>query len=344
MQLPETYHAPAGSGAAPEGAARSPSRRSDLRRAATVGLTVGAGVGIGVAVVGGAGRWSLGRPAGLTVPLLVIAGLASIAALVQLRRDREVDGLLRRVEALELERTELQRLSRGLERFAGAVAHDLRSPISVMVTTLELLSQRARGLSDAERHLVDTAARRGRRCVDLTHVLLAQTKQLAAHVERTPVSLGAIIDDALDQLASEVAAVRPELRIAPLPMVMGNRTLLVQVFQNLFSNALRYRHPDRPCRIHISAEQRDGMVRVEVADDGQGVPEDQREAMFRFGSTSGGDGSGIGLATAAALVAAHGGTIGAEDGSLAGIAIVLTLPVATGPTSTIDLGAGSLHV
>ncbi len=106
------------------------------------------------------------------------------------------------------------------------------------------------------------------------------------------------------------------LRVADLPVVPGDSGPLRVVVQNLVANAAKFARPDVPVAIEVSGYLTDRFWRLEVADNGRGVPLEERtrvlEPLVRLDKRV--PGSGIGLATCARIVAAHGGSIGVTDG------------------------------
>jgi signal transduction histidine kinase len=117
-----------------------------------------------------------------------------------------------------------------------------------------------------------------------------------------------------------------------LPVVRADRTQLRALLQNLVSNAARFRHPERPLRIRVTAEPADPGWCIEVVDNGIGVPPDRREDAFTLltqvhdRADVGPGGSGIGLATCRRIASAHGGEIGIADGDDGGTCVWITLP------------------
>ena len=134
--------------------------------------------------------------------------------------------------------------------------------------------------------------------------------RLETSIDPVPVDLNVATAAALDDLAGRFDGV--ELRVGELPVVLGDETLLRSLVQNLLSNAAKFRSEERPPRVSMTAGKVGSQWRVEVADNGIGVPEDERERVFepmvRLDKRI--DGVGIGLATCRRIVDAHGGVIG----------------------------------
>ncbi|MEY2402610.1 MAG: hypothetical protein QOD38_161, partial [Acidimicrobiaceae bacterium] len=115
-----------------------------------------------------------------------------------------------------------------------------------------------------------------------------------------------------------------------LPSVLGDTTLLRQLFENLLSNSLKFRRPGVDPVIDITSEQRRREWWVCMSDNGIGVPREHREVIFtmfsRLAQSTDRPGSGIGLAICHRVVQAHGGRMWAGDGTAGGAALYFTIP------------------
>jgi two-component system sensor histidine kinase KdpD len=128
----------------------------------------------------------------------------------------------------------------------------------------------------------------------------------------------------------QLGAVRVELQLADdLPEIAADPVQLDQVLTNLLENAARHSPSGGSVRVHVARS--DGAVRVQVADDGPGIPKTQREKVFepfyRGLEEPERPGSGLGLAIVRAIVTAHGGRIWIEETAGGGTAVVLDLPI-----------------
>ncbi|MCG8927363.1 ATP-binding protein [Lentzea sp. CC55] len=239
--------------------------------------------------------------------------------------------LARTVEELTAARAELLRSNSELADFAGRVSHDLRNPLAGIVGFLELLSDHPAVVG------APTAGRlvgRSRGAANRMHALvdgLLEYAKLGGQLKYGSVDLGTLLGDLIDDRATGAGTETMDLNLEPLPMVRGDKTHLRALLQNIVGNAVRFARPDRRLVVRIRAEHRGQFVRVEIADNGRGIPPERREEAFallsqvhQHGTVEGG--AGIGLATCRRVATAHGGTIGLSDGIDGGLTVWFTLP------------------
>jgi len=232
-------------------------------------------------------------------------------------------------ERVERER-QLERQNDRLEEFASIVSHDLRNPLNVASSRLELLADE----TDSD-HADDIAA-----ALDRIEAILEDTLALARHgrtvLDTEPVDLRAVAEEGWGMVDTKAPpdASTPTLRIADDATLQANRGRLKQVFENLFRNAIEHgaaREPVDGAAVGSTspgADVGDGDAGVtvtvdvladgfSVADDGPGIPESERDAVFEPGHSTVEEGTGFGLAIVREIVEAHGWeiTVGeTEDG------------------------------
>jgi len=229
-------------------------------------------------------------------------------------------------------RKRLEMLNYQLEQFAGIASHDLLEPLrkvrffaGVVVSESSNLTPSA---SDALRRLNTTTSR----MEALVHDLLAFTRAGKTLAQTRPVRLDEVLDEVLDTLDDRIRECGAVVRREPLPTVLGDQILLVQVFQNLLSNSLRYRDPHRQCEIRVTCQVDSRIAAVSVRDNGLGFPVGQEARLFepfvRLHPELPGGGAGLGLAICRRIIEAHGGTIDAAPGAASGAVFTCTLPLA----------------
>jgi signal transduction histidine kinase len=298
-------------------------------------LIVAAGV---LAVIIAGGSW-----------LLIGAALRPVHRLTaEAEEISRIDDVVRRLpdpgttdEIGELARTlnaMLARLAVSFEReraFVDDASHELRSPLAVLQTELELALS---GPPDpvAQRAALASALEETRRLVQLAQDLLVLSRASAGQLptRRTPVDVGRAAETAADRLAGS----RPEVtvQITGAALAATDEDRLEQIVTNLLSNALRYARS----RVEVEVRMVDGQAELVVADDGPGFPGDFLPRAFdRFSQSdlsrkrSPAGGSGLGLSIVAALSDALGATVVASnDGPGGGASVRVRLPgVAVGP-------------
>jgi PAS domain S-box-containing protein len=222
-----------------------------------------------------------------------------------------------------------------LASFAGVVAHDLLNPL----TTVEGWSETLAGeLAGRQGESVARIQRASVRMRSMINGLLAYTTARDASLSPVAVDLNDVVRDIatarLDQAAG-MSTPMPRFDIDDLAVVDADPVLTRQLLENLIGNAIKYTAPGVVPRISVSCEPvGDGFVRVDVDDNGIGIPAGQHEAIFqnfhRAHTGSGYAGTGLGLAICKRIVERHGGTITAAGHDGGGSRMSFTLPLLGG--------------
>ncbi|MEN6518098.1 MAG: PAS domain S-box protein [Methanospirillum sp.] len=235
--------------------------------------------------------------------------------------------------ALERYAADLRASNEDLERSAYASSHDLQEPLRSIVSFSQLLERRYKGQLDAVaddyiRFIVDG----GNRMQALIRDLLKFSRIETQAREPVPTDAGAAVRSALRTLeASAREGVSAEV-VGPLPTVMADPVQLEQVFTNLIGNAIKYRRPDAPIEIAISAKRLDGMWEFAIRDNGIGIEGKYFGRIFemfrRLHPHDKYGGTGIGLAVVKRIVERHGGMVRVESTPGEGSTLFFTLPAA----------------
>lgn len=247
---------------------------------------------------------------------------------------RELERLNR---ALKRQSEDLERSNSELRLFASAASHDLKEPLRKIRTFGDfLMSEYGDRLDeDGQRYvevMVDGATRMGR----MIDGILAYSRAGLAELEIGEVDLAELWRSVCDDLEIQIEEAAATISVEELPTVEGDAARLHQVFQNLLSNALKYRSPHRPLRISITAERRAAVPGGEecviaIADNGIGFEQAFAEAVFepfkRLQGRKGVDGVGLGLALCHRIVRLHNGSIEAEGRPDEGAAFRVVLPL-----------------
>jgi len=259
-----------------------------------------------------------------------VVGAASIARDVTSRHEIEA-ALAATRRDLEVHNRRLQRSNADLEQFAYVASHDLSEPLRAVSGMVELLARRYEGQLDDDadefiRFAVDGCARMRAMIDDL----LSYSRAGSEGLKLTDVDLAVVMEHVLESLSVELAASQAVLSVGDLPVVRADSIKLTAVIQNLIGNALKFRRPERPTSIAVSAESDDGVWRISVTDNGIGVEPAYRGKVFRMfqrlNHRESYPGTGIGLAISERIVSAHGGSIGVADGVDGGVSVWFTLP------------------
>ena len=278
---------------------------------------------------------------GLVISIMMLAGVLSIgplfrtikaaeAALRQSRDELEVLVAERTEDlkaantrlSLELEERrraeqELARSNAELQQFAYVASHDLQEPLRMVASFTQLLAKRYQGKLDADADefigfAVDGATRMQRLLNDLLVFSRVGTRRKPFDA----IDCDSVLSDALANLKPAIEESGAVITHEPLPIVRGDEVQLIQLFQNLIANAVKF-HGQEPLQVHISAKLKDGDWVFAVRDSGIGIAPEQQERIFlifqRLHHRSEYPGTGIGLALCRRIVERHGGRIWVES-------------------------------
>ncbi len=212
---------------------------------------------------------------------------------------------------------ELQQSNLELQQFASVASHDLQEPLRTVATFCEMLQRRYRGKFDAEAdQWLAFIAGGARRMQALVQDLLAYSRLESRAQPPAPAACAEIVQKALDNLQSAIAESGASVAWDDLPTIQADGSQLVQLFQNLIGNAIKF-HRGEPPRIHISASLRDKAWLFAVRDNGIGIDPKFHARIFeifkRLHPSDRYPGTGIGLAICRKVVQRHGGRIWIES-------------------------------
>ena len=197
-----------------------------------------------------------------------------------------------------------------MREIALAFSHDFREPVQQIVR-LARRGQRAEtidGSAQVLRQVLECAERAGTMLDGMIEYLSVTERE----TKPAPVDLSACLDLALDNLLTAIRESGAEIRAAQLPTLMGDEQQMVHLFQNLVSNAIKFRSREHPV-VTISCETRDDQFLLAFQDNGIGIPQEFTERIFELGrrlhTREEYPGSGIGLALCRRIVERHGGRI-----------------------------------
>jgi signal transduction histidine kinase len=268
-------------------------------------------------------------------PVSIAVGASLLAVLVVAR----FAGLVRAVESARVAEREANQRLRELDRlkddFVSTISHELRTPLTSISGYVELAREQADAETSGYLEVVERNAGRLLALVnDLLFVARLQSGGFELELERV---------DVAKLVAESVASAKPQALDANVELrlrlsggdtaVRGDRRRLGQVVDNLVSNAIKF-SPDAGT-VDLTVEQRNGLILIEVEDQGIGIPDAERERLFeRFFRTQGAldrqiPGTGLGLYITKSIVEAHGGTVAAHSVVGQGSSFVVELPAAS---------------
>jgi light-regulated signal transduction histidine kinase (bacteriophytochrome) len=243
----------------------------------------------------------------------------------------------RLVEALTQQVQELRRANSELQQFASVVSHDLQQPLLAVITALELLvAARSQGQLEAEVPRCLDAARKGAQQLQtMLADLLTYTRVGAQQQPLQPTDSAAVWQRTLQTFSTQITDSQAIITADPLPTVRSNELHLTLLFQNLLSNALKFRGPEPP-HIYVWARPRGAWWVFAVQDNGIGIEAQYAErifAVFQRGPTAQTyPGTGMGLAICKKIVEQHEGRIWVESTPGKGATFFFTLPTAWAST------------
>jgi PAS domain S-box-containing protein len=237
-------------------------------------------------------------------------------------------------EKLRQQTEELKRSNRELEQFGQAASRDLQEPLQLVSNYVQLLARRYQGQLDANANeFISFTLDATNRMKSLLADLLAYSQVGSRQVEFTPVSMETALERVLENLQIPIQNVDTVITHDPLPAVLGDETMMIQLLQQLIGNALKFRNVEPP-RIHIGVRQLAANWLFFVRDNGIGIDPQFTEQIFgifqRLHRQDQYAGTGIGLAISRKIVERHDGRIWVDSEPGKGATFYFTLPPVEG--------------
>lgn len=289
------------------------------------------------------------RQEGLDVPVIMVSGALGELTAVECIKQGAADYVLKdhltrlaesvrraiREKKLRADHKqaseELARSNRDLEQFAYVASHDLQEPLRMVATYTQLLAERYQGKLDenADKYIhyaVDGALRMQK----LVQDLLAFSRVGRQGTEMRSTDCKGVVEGALQNLEGALQESGAAVTYEQLPVVMADGSQLMQVFQNLIGNAIKFRGTAKP-EIQIKAAMVAKEWMISVEDNGIGIAAEHVESVFvifrRLHTREEYSGNGIGLSICKKIVERHGGRIWVESEPGHGASFKFTLPV-----------------
>ena len=231
---------------------------------------------------------------------------------------------------------DLKASNQELQQFAHIVSHDLKAPIRhIHSHCLQLKEQLAGQNSDAG-ELLDRTTSSAKHMIGLIEGLLAYSRVGAGGAEMIPTDLDGVFQTVVQQIQDEIDEADAVVVSDPLPTVKGDKIQLVQLFQNLIENALKFRSKERP-RVYMSVKPRGRHWVFSIQDNGIGIDPKFAESIFevfrRLHDSETYAGTGMGLVICRKVVDRHGGRIWLDRRGGMGSTFVFTLPMIEGDSA-----------
>ncbi|MCI5081160.1 MAG: ATP-binding protein [Saprospiraceae bacterium] len=210
--------------------------------------------------------------------------------------------------------TELEQSKQDIESFAYAAAHDLQEPLRTIASYLQLLDRKLEGQMDPKsKHFLHTAINGATRMKKLLEGILNYSDLMEGIVPFEKVDLNEVIREVQEALAKKIATHQAIIQYKELPTIHGIHSQIMQLFQNLISNSIKFRKAGSNPIISISAKAEKGRWMIHVTDNGIGIEMAKQDKVFKIFSRlhhfKDYPGHGIGLALCKRIVELHHGQI-----------------------------------
>jgi len=243
---------------------------------------------------------------------------------------------LKKAEAtLKAYAKELERRNAELDEFASIASHDLREPLRKIQAFSDLMVSRYRPLmDDSGRDYLGRMQAAAARMQNLIDSLLTFSRVTTKAGPSEPVDLKSVVNEALSDLEMRIEETKAVVDVGPLPTVSADRTQMVQIFENLIGNALKFHREGVPPRVEVYSraveEKGADSVEICVEDNGIGFDEKHVDRIFspfeRLHGKAEYEGVGMGLAICMKILKRHGGTITARSTAGKGSLFIVRLP------------------
>jgi light-regulated signal transduction histidine kinase (bacteriophytochrome) len=248
----------------------------------------------------------------------------------QKQQEKETELLKQKNAEIEIYVHKLEESNDDLKQFAHAASHDLREPVRAIVSYATLLEMSLKGkLSDSEHEYISYLKEGGRRMYDMITGILEFSKVNSSQ-DISDLGLNHIFHQAVENIKLTITAKKALIDCPDLPVVRGSRTLLIQLFQNLISNGIKYNESEVPI-IRISFQRQGDMYEFTISDNGIGIDDKYKTDVFdmftRLHNNGQYQGTGIGLSICRKIVERMGGKIRNQPNPSGGTDFIFTLPV-----------------
>jgi light-regulated signal transduction histidine kinase (bacteriophytochrome) len=233
-------------------------------------------------------------------------------------------------DALAAKSEDISRSNRELEQFAYVASHDLQEPLRMVASYVQLLARRYKGKLDSEAdEFIAYATDGAKRMQQLINDLLGYARIGQGHVVYQPIECQEVFDQVVESLDEKIREAGATLTHDALPQITANETQIIQLFQNLIENAIKFKSEEPP-RIHVSAQAKKKQWIFSFSDNGVGIAPEYKDRVFvifqPLHNREAYPGTGIGLAICKKIVEQHAGQIWVETKPRKGTEIRFSWP------------------
>jgi light-regulated signal transduction histidine kinase (bacteriophytochrome) len=244
-------------------------------------------------------------------------------------RDNYVYVMLRNVTELERTKNELELKNKELSQLAYLVSHDLKGPLHTINSLVQLIKDKFQQQVDPKAEVLFSHLSNVTKRMETLITDLLDYSGIGQGTKISTVDCGKLVEDIQQDLASKIKETNTTFDVGKLPKVQGFETELRMLFQNLISNAIKFRRPEISPTISIYAKEQDGWT-FSVQDNGIGIADKHKDKIFhvfqRLHTTSAYEGTGIGLAHCKKIVEMHKGDIWVDSKLGEGSTFYFTIP------------------
>ncbi|MDL5053533.1 ATP-binding protein [Oscillatoria laete-virens NRMC-F 0139] len=254
-----------------------------------------------------------------------------IKATLELRK-AIVNIVLRQAEELAILAQDLERSNAELKKFAYVASHDLQEPLNQVANYVQLLEMRYHSQLDNDAtEFIDFAVEGVSLMQTLIDDVLAYSKVDLQGIEWELTTVGDALKRALNNLRGRIGETEAEITFDPMPTIVADGTQLMQLFQNLVGNAIKFKQKDQAPKVHIGVQRQEESWLFSVKDNGIGFDPQFSDRIFvifqRLHTRDEYPGSGMGLAICKKIVECHRGRIWVESELGQGSTFYFTIPV-----------------
>ncbi|WP_431061627.1 PAS domain-containing sensor histidine kinase [Methanobacterium sp.] len=248
--------------------------------------------------------------------------------------NQDITSLKETEEQLKETIKELERSNEELQQFAYVSSHDLQEPLRTIASFTQLLERRYKGKLDSDAdefmdYIVEASVRMKAQIEGLLEYSRVGTKG----EEFKPADMNEILNKTIQSLNTSIKEIDTNIKVDELPVVMGDGNQLQRVFQNLISNAIKFKKQEEPLKIHVYANKDicNNEYVFSVQDNGIGIEEQYNERIFtifqRLHTRDVYEGTGIGLSVVKRIIERHGGRVWVESSFGKGSTFYFTIPI-----------------